>query len=204
MPREPAHPPGFPAAIPSASTLKALHSVMVGCTRCDLFLSRTQVVPGAGNPRAKLFLVGEAPGEKEDAEGVPFVGRSGALLDAMLAGAELDRKSVFVANVVRCRPPKNRNPRAVEIRACAGWLREQIRLVNPALVVTLGRFALQHFLPAGRITQLQGEVHPIDYDGRPLALYPLLHPSAVLRNPDLRAIYSEQFSRLPGLISGAD
>ena len=169
------------------------------CTRCDLFLSRTQVVPGAGDPKASLLFVGEAPGAREDERGVPFVGRSGALLDSMLEQAGLSRDAVFVANVVRCRPPGNRNPTPVEIRACAGWLREQIRLIDPELVVTLGRFALQHFLPKGKITALQGTVQQVEEGGRPLRLYPLLHPSAILRNPRLRDPYAEQFKRLAEL-----
>jgi uracil-DNA glycosylase len=173
---------------------------MVRCTRCDLFMSRSQVVPGNGAPRAELLLVGEAPGETEDRKGIPFVGRSGALLEGMLAAGGFAREEVFIANVVRCRPPGNRNPRAAEMRACAGWLGEQVRLIQPTLVVTLGRYALQHFLPGGKITLLQGEVVPVEYGGGPLHLYPLLHPSAILRNPDLRPAYAAQFERVASLL----
>ncbi len=196
MPKEPLEPPGFPAEIPSPPTLEELHQVMVRCTRCDLSLSRTQVVPGAGSPRAEILFVGEAPGYHEDRQGVPFVGASGKLLDTMLEVAGIDRDEVFIANVVRCRPPENRNPRAFEIRACAGWLAEQIRLIEPRLVVPLGRFALQHFLPQGKITQLKGSLQELEYDERTLALFPLLHPSAVLRAPDRRPEYEEDFRRL--------
>ena len=170
---------------------------MVRCTRCDLFLSRTQVVPGAGAVGAGILIVGEAPGRREDEQGVPFIGRSGALLETMLATAGLTRHDVFIANVVRCRPPGNRPPRSAEIRACAGWLREQVRLVGPRLVMTLGRFALQHFMPGHRVTEIQGEIHFVTYGDRPLALYPLLHPAAIIRNPQLAAGYTEQFARLP-------
>jgi uracil-DNA glycosylase len=200
MPSTPAHPPGYPAEIPAPHTLEQLHEVMVGCTRCDLFLGRTQVVPGAGHPRAALFFVGEAPGASEDREGLPFVGASGRLLDAMLQQAGIAREEVFVGNVVRCRPPENRNPRTREIAACAGWLAEQLRLVRPTLVVPLGRFALQHFLPDGRITHLQASMQEIEYAGRPLRLFPLLHPSAVLRNPKLRPEYGRQFAALADLV----
>lgn len=200
MPLDPVEPPGFPAEIPSPQKLADLHAVMVRCTRCDLFLSRTQVVPGAGTERARVMIVGEAPGASEDKKGVPFVGRSGALLDTMLAEAGLAREDVFIANVVRCRPPENRNPRAAEIRACAGWLAEQIRLVKPEMVITLGRYALQHFIPSGRITQLQGEVQPLEEGGQSFALYPLLHPSAVLRDPRKREGYADQFRRIPTLL----
>lgn len=193
MPTRTQEPPGFPAEIPTPSTLRALHQVMVRCTRCELFLSRTQVVPGAGDADAEVLFVGEAPGASEDREGIPFVGAAGRLLDSMLEAGGLPRDRVFIANVVRCRPPANRNPRAREIRACAGWLAEQIRLVDPRLVVTLGRFALQHFVPEGRITRLQGTPQQVDYAGRSLRVLPLLHPSSVLRNPDLRPSYEAQF-----------
>ncbi|HET8654677.1 MAG TPA: uracil-DNA glycosylase [Longimicrobiaceae bacterium] len=198
----PQEPPGFPAEIPRSPTLDALHEVMVRCTRCDLFLSRTQVVPGAGSPRARVLFVGEAPGANEDRQGVPFVGASGKLLEAMLQAAGLTRDEIFIANVVRCRPPQNRSPRAREIRACAGWLAEQIRLIDPQLVVTLGRFALQHFIPEGKITKLQGELQQVDYAGRPLSVLPLLHPSAILRNPDLRPSYEDQFVALGETLNG--
>lgn len=196
MPEKRAPPPGFPAEIPSPPSLDELHAVMVRCTRCDLYLSRTQVVPGAGDAEAGLLFVGEAPGASEDREGVPFVGASGRLLTAMLEAAGIDRAEVFIANVVRCRPPGNRAPKSRELRACAGWLAEQIRLVDPRLVVTLGRFALQHFIPDGKITKLQGRLQAVDYAGRPVRLLPLLHPSAVLRNPELREPYEKQFVQL--------
>lgn len=200
MPNTLPEPPGFPPEIPSPPTLPQLHEVMVRCTRCDLSLSRTQVVPGAGAPGARLLFVGEAPGASEDKKGVPFVGASGQLLNEMLEQVGIDRDDVFIANVVRCRPPENRNPRAAEIRACAGWLAEQIRLIRPALVATLGRYALQHFLPQGKITQLQGKLQELDYDGHPLRLFPLFHPAAVLRVPERRPEYEELFRRLAGTL----
>src|SRR5687768_7859661 len=142
MPANPTPPPGFPAEIPAPRSLTELHGVMVRCTRCDLYVSRTQVVPGAGAAKAGLLFVGEAPGASEDREGIPFVGASGKLLNGMLEAAGIDRGEVFIANVVRCRPPENRAPKPRELRACAGWLAEQIRLIDPKLVVSLGRFAL--------------------------------------------------------------
>ncbi|CAN5809301.1 uracil-DNA glycosylase [soil metagenome] len=201
MQREILPPPGFPAEIPVAANLVGLHAVMSGCTRCDLFLGRTQVVPGHGNPEAQLFFVGEAPGATEDQQGVPFVGASGRLLDSMLLGAGIRREDVFIGNIVRCRPPENRNPRTRQIAACAGWLAEQLRLVNPRLVVPLGRFALHHFLPAGKITQVQASLREIPYHGGTIRIFPLVHPAAVLRNPRLRPLYQDQFRSLAGLIS---
>lgn len=194
-------PPGYPPEIPSPASLEALHETMVRCTRCDLALSRTRVVPGSGSHAPRLMLVGEAPGASEDRDGVPFVGASGQLLDSMLRAAGITREEVFVANVVRCRPPKNRNPRTREIRACAGWLAEQIRLLDPSLIVTLGRFALQHFVPGGRITRLQAEPMEVEYGTAAVRLYPLLHPSAVLRSPNLRPTYQAQFEKIGPLLS---
>ena len=196
MPPKPPAPPGFPAVIPSPATLEELHEAMLRCTRCDLYLSRTQVVPGSGDPNADLLLVGEAPGANEDKLGVPFVGASGKLLDAMLAAAGITREEVFIANVVRSRPPGNRAPKPREIRACAGWLAEQIRIIGPRLVVTLGRFALQHFIPDGKITQLQGKLQEVEYGTGRIRVLPLLHPSAILRNPTLREPYQKQFVEL--------
>ena len=196
MPKQLPEPPGFPAEIPSPPTLGELHEVMVRCTRCDLALSRKQVVPGAGDAQAGILFVGEAPGRSEDQRGVPFVGASGKLLDEMLHVAGIDRGEVFIANVVRCRPPQNRNPRVGEVRACHGWMEEQIRLIQPKLVVPLGRFGLQHFLPKGKITQLRATVQQVDYPTGPLTLFPLLHPSAILRNPDARPAYEENFRQL--------
>jgi DNA polymerase len=202
MPASPPLEPGFPPEVPHAATLEALRKVLVRCTRCDLFRTRTQVVPGEGNPRARVYLLGEAPGATEDRLGRPFVGKSGQLLDEMLPLAGLAREEVFISNVVRSRPPQNRGPRAGELRACAGWTHEQIRLTAPEFVVTLGRFALQYFIPQGRITQLKGERQNITYDGRALTLFPLLHPSAVLRTPALRPEYAEHFRALGEVVKG--
>lgn len=201
MPTTPVEPPGFPEEIPSPETLPLLHRVMVRCTRCDLSLSRTKVVPGAGSHSARLMFVGEAPGFNEDRKGVPFVGASGNLLNAMLERIGVARDDVFIANVVRCRPPENRNPRAGEIRACAGWLAEQVRLIQPQVVAPLGRFALEHFLPGGKITRLAGQPQQIEYRDGPLILFPLFHPAAVLRSPDRRPDYEASFDRLAELLA---
>jgi uracil-DNA glycosylase len=194
-------PPGYPATIPRSQDLHALHSVMIRCTRCPLSLGRTRVVPGSGDHRADIFFVGEAPGASEDLEGIPFVGASGRLLDRMLEGAGISRADVFIANVVRCRPLRNRNPRAGEIAACSGWLLEQLRLVDPVFVVTLGSFALRYFLQGAKITELQAAVRHVEFAGRPLRLFPLLHPAAILRNPRLRTGYQEQFRTLASQVA---
>lgn len=146
------------------------------------------------------MFVGEAPGFNEDRVGLPFVGASGKLLNAMLETIGMNRDDVFIANVVRCRPPNNRNPKAAEIRACAGWLAEQIRLIEPRLVAPLGRYALEHFIRGGKITKLKGELRQIEYNERPLELFPLLHPAAILRAPDRRPEYQEDFARLRSVL----
>ncbi len=156
-----------------------LAAAVRGCTRCaELAVTRTQVVPGVRPPGARVLLVGEAPGAEEDVAGVPFVGRSGRLLDELLADAGLQRGELAVANVVKCRPPRNRTPRRAEVEACRGWLTAQVAAADPAVLVSLGGTALQWFLGAhARIGASRGVVH--DWHGRPLvATY---HPSAAIR-----------------------
>lgn len=148
------------------------------CTRCRLSEGRTQVVYGAGRPDADLLFVGEGPGFHEDRQGVPFVGAAGQLLDRMLAGVGIDRRDVYIANVVKCRPPGNRDPQPDEIAACAPWLAEQVDLIDPRVVVTLGNFATRFVLDRQvAITRVRGQRFEID--GR--VVIPTFHPSAILR-----------------------
>ena len=167
-----------PGATDAAAELRRLGEAASGCTRCRLARTRTQVVFGSGNPRAALMLVGEAPGASEDLEGEPFVGRSGQLVDRMLAGIGLTRDDVYVTNSIKCRPPENRDPKRDEIAACAGYLDEQIRLVDPKVVLTLGNFAAKTLLDSkAGITSLRGRGY--EFKGRPLV--PTFHPAAALR-----------------------
>ncbi len=196
--------PGLPAVVPTARTLGALFDAMACCTRCELALGRTQVVRGIGADSARLMLVGEAPGAREDREGRPFVGQAGKLLDTLLAANGLARDEVFITNVVACRPPANRTPRAREVAAHAPWLEEQIRLLEPEVLVTLGRVALTYFLPRARITQIRGVVQEVERDGRTLPLLPLLHPAAVLRNRrELLPGMQEDFGKIRELLGKA-
>ena len=168
-----------PAAIaPGMPSWSALAAAMSGCPACPLSLSRTRVVPGVYPPGARVLLVGEAPGAAEDAGGLPFIGRSGQLLDTLLAEVGLSRAELAVCNVVKCRPPDNRPPRAIEVRTCRPWLDRQVELIDPAVVVTLGATALAWAL--GRSTRLA------DAHGRPhgfgaCLLVPTYHPAAALR-----------------------
>lgn len=175
-----------PAAIDTTDSLPdwaQLEQTVAHCERCTLCRTRTQTVFGRGNPQARWMLIGEAPGEHEDRQGEPFVGKAGQLLDNMLAAAGLDRdRDVYIANVLKCRPPGNRNPAPEEILACQGYLQQQIQHVQPVLIVALGRFAVQTLLQSEQtIGKLRGQVH--QYQGIPLiATY---HPAYLLRNlPD--------------------
>jgi uracil-DNA glycosylase len=152
-----------------------------GCVRCKLYSGRTNIVPGEGNARAELVFVGEGPGEQEDLQGKPFVGKAGQLLDRMIEAIGLSRDQVYIANVVKCRPPGNRNPEADEIEACSEFLYRQLDVIQPKIIVALGKFAAQTLLKTEeRITQLRGRFYPY----RGAQLMPTFHPSYLLRNPE--------------------
>lgn len=193
---------GIPEEVPRATDLESLRREMVCCTRCDLAPDRTQVVVGAGSDTARIVFIGEAPGAQEDRSGRPFVGRAGRLLDRLLASIELDRDDIYITNIVACRPPENRTPRVGEIRAHAPWIDEQLRLIEPDLIITLGRVALNFFIPGARITELTGVVREIKRNGRSLSLLPLFHPAAALRRPELVPVLEENFAKIPDLIAG--
>ncbi len=188
-----------------AAALADYHAAeVVDCVRCPLHQTRTQVVVGSGDPDADVLFVGEAPGYHEDKNGVPFVGAAGKLLDKLLAGIGLTRPDVFVANVLKCRPPGNRDPLAAEIEACEGHLFRQVGLVRPKLICTLGNFATK--LISGRsdgISRVHGSEVPITIGGHDLVLYPLYHPAAALYMPSMLATLEADFARIPGLIGAA-
>ena len=182
-------------------TLEAYAAATSGCTRCRLAQGRTQVVFGSGNPQADLMFVGEAPGFHEDKQGVPFVGQAGKLLDRLLAGIELTRDEVFVANVLKCRPPGNRDPQQDEIEACEPHLFRQIELIEPKVIATLGNFATK--LLSGRplgITRVHGQEQALTIAGRSVLLYPLYHPAAALYTPAMLKVLEADFARLPELM----
>lgn len=161
-----------------ATTMDDLRATALGCTACRLAEGRTQVVFGDGDPQADVVFVGEAPGQREDEQGIPFVGPSGKLLDRLLGEIGLERSDVYIANVVKCRPPKNRDPRPDEIEACKGYLREQLSLIDPKVVVTLGNFSSKLLLNTETgITRLRGTAY--EWWGRHLV--PTFHPAAALR-----------------------
>jgi DNA polymerase len=181
--------------------LEAYAAATAGCTRCRLAQGRTQVVFGSGNPHADLMFVGEAPGFHEDKQGLPFVGQAGKLLEKLLAGIGLQRGDVYIANVLKCRPPGNRDPQPDEIEACESHLFRQIELIEPTVIATLGNFATK--LLSGRplgITRVHGQEQRTTLAGRSLLLYPLYHPAAALYTPAMLKVLESDFARLPELI----
>lgn len=172
------------------------------CARCPLHQTRTKAVFGAGNADADLMFVGEAPGAEEDRQGLPFVGRAGQLLNTLLAEIGLRREDVFIANVLKSRPPGNRDPQPDEIEACWPYLERQIQLIQPRVIATLGNFATKKLTgnPAG-ITRVRGtpQVHQIA--GRTVFVYPLLHPAAALRTPAMADALRSDFAKLPDLLA---
>ncbi|MBN1678690.1 MAG: uracil-DNA glycosylase [Anaerolineae bacterium] len=169
------------------------------CTRCPLHSSRTHAVPGAGRVDADIMFIGEAPGYHEDQQGLPFVGASGKYLDQLLAMIGLSRNDVFITNVIKCRPPGNRDPLPQEIDACMpAYLTQQATIIKPKLVATLGRFSMALFFPkTAQISRIHGQ--PKYANER--IYYPLYHPAAVLRNPNLRPVMEEDFKRIQTLIN---
>jgi uracil-DNA glycosylase len=184
-----------------SGALEAYAAETSACTRCRLAEARTQVVFGVGNPDAELMFVGEAPGFHEDKQGFPFVGQAGKLLDTLLAGIGLTREDVYIANVIKCRPPGNRDPAPDEIEACEGHLFRQIELIEPTVVATLGNFATK--LLSGKqtgITRVHGQEQETHIGGRQVLLYPLYHPAAALYTPAMLQVLQEDFRRLPELL----
>jgi len=184
--------------------LQAFAESVAGCTRCRLAQGRTQVVFGAGSPHAELMFVGEAPGFHEDKQGLPFVGQAGKLLEKLLNGIGLQRNDVYIANVLKCRPPGNRDPQPDEIEACESHLFRQIELIEPTIVATLGNFATK--LLSGRplgITRVHGQEQETTLGGRSVMLYPLYHPAAALYTPAMLKVLESDFARIPELLGRA-
>lgn len=164
--------------------LAALAGEIRACTACPLHRSARQVVPGEGSGESGIFFLGEAPGYNEDVQGRPFVGAAGQLLDELLTGVGLDRSKVFITNVVRHRPPENRDPLPDEVAACDVWLRRHFEVLRPRVVVTLGRHAMYKFFPAESISRIHGKVRKTQ-DGT--VVFPMYHPAAALHQPALRS-----------------
>jgi uracil-DNA glycosylase len=181
--------------------LVELYREASACTRCPLAKTRTNVVFGSGNADADLMFVGEAPGQHEDLQGLPFVGRAGKLLDQLLEEIGLARRDVFIANVLKCRPPGNRDPAQEEIDACKPFLHRQIELIEPRVICTLGNFATKLLTRSQRgISSVHGRPQVHEVGGRTLRLYPLYHPAAALRSTGTLGELRADFARLPALL----
>ena len=173
---------------------------IIGCADCELSQGRNKAVPGEGSSQAELMFIGEGPGYHEDRLGRPFVGPAGQFLDDLLKSIGLTRSDVFIANMVKCRPPQNRDPSRAEMSACSKYLNRQITLINPRLIVTLGRFAMSRFFPGESITRIRGKAR--EKDGR--WIYPIMHPAAALHRQELRAGIISDFKGIPGVLESLD
>jgi len=182
--------------------LVALYREVQHCTRCPLAETRTQAVFGAGNANADLMFVGEAPGAQEDLDGMPFVGRAGKLLDELLAENGLKREDVFIANVLKSRPPANRDPQPGEIEACKPYLLRQVELIEPTVICTLGNFATKLLTrsPTG-ITRVHGVPQTHQLGARTVEIFPIFHPAAGLRTPSVKELLRQDFAKLPALLA---
>lgn len=181
--------------------LTYLHKKIQNCHRCPLYKTAKNAVPGEGNSNTKIMFVGEAPGRVEDETGRPFVGRAGRLLDQLLNSINLKRDSVFITSVVKHRPPKNRAPKKSEINACTYWLKTQLRIIKPKLIVTLGRFGMEYFLPREKISQIHGTIKKTLVDGREIIIFPLYHPAAGLRSTRNKRKLFDDFKKLKKVLS---
>ena len=178
------------------SGLEAIAEQVAGCNLCELSEQRERTVPGSGAADADIMIIGEAPGYNEDKQGLPFVGAAGGVLTELLAGIGLRREDVYITNMVKCRPPSNRDPQAAEMSACADYLDRQIALIDPKVIVTLGRFSFGKFFPGRSISRERGK--PRMWNGR--MIYPMYHPAATLHNPRLRPALESDFRNLPEMV----
>lgn len=180
--------------------LRQVAEEVAGCVKCPLHHSRKLAVPGEGPANAEIMFIGEGPGFHENEQGRPFVGAAGKYLEDLLAKINLKRSQVFIANVVKCRPPGNRDPMPEELEACRAYLERQIQAINPKVIVTLGRFSMANFLPNAKISSVHGQAMKVK--GRlVIAMY---HPAAALHQQSLKPVVEQDFARLPELMAQAE
>ena len=162
--------------------LKYIAYLVAQCKKCPLYKTATNHVPGSGNPNAEIVFIGEAPGQQEDLQGLPFVGNSGKLLDKLLNTIKVPRSDVFICNILKHRPPGNRDPLPEEMKVCTPYLKAQLKILKPKIIITLGRFAMNYFFPEESISRIHGQIRSITWQDLPLTIIPVYHPSAGLRN----------------------
>lgn len=180
-------------------SLEEIARLVGKCTDCPLYQGTNNAVPGEGAPDAEIMFIGEAPGYQEDRQGRPFVGAAGQFLDDLLASIGLSRGQVFIANMVKHRPPQNRDPQPAEVSACSKYLDRQVELINPALIVTLGRFSLARYFPGESISRARGRLR--QKDGR--FIFPVMHPAAGLHRQELRNTIQQDFKAIPEVLETA-
>ena len=187
------------------TALEAIAAEVRVCTNCRLHQTRTRAVPGEGAADTEVVFVGEGPGFNEDRQGRPFVGRAGDLLVKLLASIGWRREDVFITNVVKCRPPDNRDPQPDEIAACAPYLRRQLEVLDPAVIVTLGRYSMGTFMPGARISQAHGTVRPVDpaTGAASATVFAMYHPAAALRTPAIERESYADIANVPGTLIAA-
>jgi DNA polymerase len=184
----------------SEDVLKQVAVEAAQCTKCDLQYSRKLAVPGEGPANAQIIFIGEGPGFHENEQGRPFVGAAGHFLDELLAGIRMKRQDVFITNVVKCRPPGNRDPKIEEIEACGDYLERQMQAINPRVIVTLGRYSMGRFLPNAKISEVHGQAMKV----RGRTIVPMYHPAAALHQASLREVIEADFKKLPDWIAKAE
>ncbi len=182
------------------STLTELYKEIANCHRCVLSEARKQTVPGEGAEHADIVFIGEAPGFHEDQQGRPFVGSAGQFLDELLESIGLKREDVYICNVIKCRPPGNRDPLPEEIEACKPYLDRQLELIAPRMIVTLGRFSMERYFPGAKISQIHGQPRKVGA----IIYYPMYHPAAALHQPRWRQVITEDMLKIPQLLADAD
>ncbi|MFA4826938.1 MAG: uracil-DNA glycosylase [Candidatus Shapirobacteria bacterium] len=178
----------------NAQKLQYLEGLITQCKKCPLSKNATHPVPGHGNPETKVVFIGEAPGFFEDQQGLPFVGNSGKLLDKLLNSIKLKREEVFICNILKHRPPENRDPLPSEIEVCTPYLKAQLQVIKPKIIITLGRYAMNYFLPDKSISQIHGQISNLSWQGIDLTLIPVYHPSAGLRNGAMLTALQNDFT----------
>lgn len=170
------------------------------CKKCDLYKTAINPVPSSGNPNAEIVFIGEAPGAQEDLQGLPFVGNSGKLLDKLLNTIKVSRSDVFICNILKHRPPENRDPLPLEMKVCTPYLKAQLKIIKPKLIITLGRFAMNYFFPEESISKVHGQVRKIIWQELSLTIIPVYHPSAGLRNGTMLKSLQEDFLNIGKLL----
>jgi uracil-DNA glycosylase family 4 len=178
------------------SSLDELNKKIESCRECELARTRTRVVPGSGPENSEIMFIGEAPGWHEDQQGLPFVGPAGQFLDTLLASIKFKRNQVYIANVIKCRPPQNRDPLPNEIQTCKKWLDRQIESIKPKIIITLGRYSMARYFPNESISKIHGKARKLDG----ILYFPMYHPAAALHQGSLRKVIEEDMLKIPQLL----